>query len=75
MISSRKKKIEKISDSLALKRNQWIKRNSYFYNDDYSYMKFLVGEQKRVIELGCGTGQLLNSLNPSFSVGYNTPTN
>jgi SAM-dependent methyltransferase len=38
-------------------------------------MKFLVGEQKRVIELGCGTGQLLNSLNPSFSVGVDLSSN
>jgi len=75
MSLSRKRKIQQHADKVAENRNNWIKKNSYFYNDDYSYMKFLVGEQKRVIELGCGTGQLLNSLNPSFSVGYNTPTN
>ena len=75
MISSRKKKIEKISDSLALKRNQWIKRNSYFYNDDYSYMKFLVGDGMRVLDLGCGTGQLLNALKPSYGVGVDLSSN
>ena len=73
--SSRKKKIEKISDSLALKRNQWIKRNSYFYNDDYSYMKFLVGDGMRVLDLGCGTGQLLNALKPSYGVGVDLSSN
>ena len=75
MSLSRKRKIQQHADKVAENRNNWIKKNSYFYNDDYSYMKFLVGEQKRVIELGCGTGQLLNSLNPSFSVGVDLSSN
>mgnify|MGYP003993979583 FL=1 len=55
-ISRRKKQIQKYADKLAESRDQWINKNSYFYNDDYSYMKFLVGNGARVLELGCGTG-------------------
>ena len=75
MVSNRKRLIQQQADKLAESRDQWIKKNSYFYNDDHSYMKFLVGENARVLELGCGTGQLLNFLNPSYGVGVDLSSN
>jgi SAM-dependent methyltransferase len=75
MVHNRKKIIEETSDLLASSRDQWIKKNSYFYNNDHSYMKFLVGDNMRVLELGCGTGQLLNSLNPSYGMGIDLSSN
>jgi SAM-dependent methyltransferase len=74
-VSKRKKIIQQQSDVLAESRDQWIKKNNYFYNNDRSYMKFLVGENARVLELGCGTGQLLNALNPSHGVGVDLSAN
>jgi SAM-dependent methyltransferase len=74
-LSKRKKIIQEQSDILAESRDQWIKKNSYFYNNDHSYMKFLVGENARVLELGCGTGQLLNALNPSYGIGVDLSAN
>jgi SAM-dependent methyltransferase len=38
-------------------------------------MKFLVGKEKRILELGCGTGQLLNILNPSYGLGVDISAN
>jgi SAM-dependent methyltransferase len=73
--NTRKSQIQQQSDKLAESRNDWIKKNTYFYNDDNSYMKFLVGEGMRVLELGCGTGKLLNSLNPSHGVGVDLSAN
>jgi SAM-dependent methyltransferase len=75
MSISRKQLIQKHVDELAKDRNKWIDRNSYFYKDDYKYMKFLVGENARVLELGCGTGRLLNALNPSYGVGVDLSSN
>ena len=75
MVSNRKRLIQQQSDKLAKNRDKWIKKNSYFYNNDYSYMQFLVGEGKRVLELGCGTGQLLNTLNPSYGMGVDLSAN
>ena len=72
---SRKKQIQRQSDRLAKSRDKWIKKNNYFYNNDYSYMQFLVGEGKRILELGCGTGQLLNKLNPSYGLGVDLSNN
>jgi len=71
----RKNKILQHVEKLAKNRDNWIKKNSYFYNDDHSYTNFLVGDGKRVLELGCGTGQLLNSLKPSYGLGVDLSIN
>jgi len=64
-----KRLLRKEFDSLAAERVKWINRNNYFYKNDYKYMKFLIGEGTKVLELGCGAGHLLNELNPSYGVG------
>lgn len=73
--NSRKTAIIRQADELANDRDTWIRKNSYFYDNDHSYIKFLVGEGKRVLELGCGTGQLLNAINPSYGVGVDISAN
>ena len=75
MKSSRKKQILRQADKLAESRDHWIEKNSFFYKNDQSYMQFLVGDGKRVLELGCGTGQLLNALNPSYGIGVDISAN
>lgn len=56
-------------DSLAEQREKWIDRNRYYYEDQKRYYRFLVPEGASVLELGCGTGDLLASLNPRRGVG------
>ena len=73
--NTRKNLIRQQADELARDRDHWIGRNSYFYKNDHSYMQFLVGDGKRILELGCGTGQLLNALNPSYGVGVDISAN
>ena len=73
--SNRKQAIKGHADKLAENRDNWIKKNSYFYSSDYSYMKFLTGKGSRVLELGCGSGQLLNALSPSYGVGVDLSAN
>ena len=63
------------ADKVAKERDKWIKKNSYFYKNDNAYMKFIISEGARVLELGCGTGQLLNALNPSYGVGVDLSAN
>ena len=74
-LSFRKLKIMEQADKFADTRDEWIKRNSYYYKSDHSYTEFLVGEGKRVIELGSGTGQLLNAIKPSYGVGVDISSN
>lgn len=56
-------------NKLALKRDSWIKRNEFYHSEIVRYYKFQVQENSSVLELGCGTGDLLNALNPSRGVG------
>ncbi len=67
--TKRKQLIQDNADKYAQSRDNWIKKNKYFYQDDYSYMRFLVNKNKSILDLGCGTGELLKELEPSFGVG------
>jgi SAM-dependent methyltransferase len=67
--SPRKAAVRQLSDQLAAERDRWIAKNAFYYEDDWRYMQFLVPSGQRVLELGCGTGQLLAALNPSRGVG------
>ena len=68
-LSSRKAAIRELADRLAPERDRWIARNGYYYAQDYGYMRFLVPENLRVLDLGCGTGGLLATLKPAYGVG------
>jgi len=62
-------------DALAAHRHHWLARNRYFYETDRGYMRFLVPEGLRVLDIGCGTGDLLAALRPSLGVGLDlSPT-
>ncbi|MEW5895783.1 MAG: glycosyltransferase [Candidatus Omnitrophota bacterium] len=56
-------------NSIALKRDEYIKKNSYYYQLLFGYYRYLIPEKKRILEIGSGTGELLNALNPSYGVG------
>ena len=48
---------------------RWRKINAAYHADDLKFMRFLIPPGKRVLELGCGTGDLLAALEPSYGVG------
>lgn len=56
-------------DRIAGKREYWLQRNDYFHAEHQRYMQFLVPKGARVLDLGCGTGNLLAALEPSYGVG------
>src|SRR5882724_11914832 len=45
------------------------KFNAAYREDDRKFMRFLIPPGKRVLELGCGRGELLAALQPSYGVG------
>jgi SAM-dependent methyltransferase len=73
--SPRKKKIIALADQLASERQRWIERNRYFYENDRRYMRLLIPKGARVLDLGCGIGDLLAALEPSYGVGVDFSTN
>ena len=54
---------------MAPERDAWLRKNATFYSDDRAYMQFLVPSRMRVLDIGCGTGELLSKLQPAFGVG------
>jgi ubiquinone/menaquinone biosynthesis C-methylase UbiE len=56
-------------DNLASARIKWKKRNRYYHRLLEKYYCFFIPKQSKVIEIGCGTGELLDRVNPSYGVG------
>jgi SAM-dependent methyltransferase len=48
---------------------RWRKRNKYYHRLLEKYYSFFIPPEVRVLELGCGLGDLLASVKPSYGVG------
>ncbi|MBL6935129.1 MAG: glycosyltransferase [Alphaproteobacteria bacterium] len=68
-LSPRKAANRDLADRLAPERDAWIDRNAFYYQDHWRYLRFLVGEGRSVLDLGCGTGRMLEALAPERGVG------
>ncbi|MHB1218312.1 MAG: glycosyltransferase [Alphaproteobacteria bacterium] len=68
-MSARKAAIHGLAERMAPERERWIARNAYFYDHDRRTMQFLIPAGLKVLDLGCGNGDLLASLRPSRGVG------
>jgi SAM-dependent methyltransferase len=68
-LSARKEAIRSRADAEAPDRAKWRRRAAFFHSEDLRYLKFLIPEGARVLEIGCCTGELLAALKPSFGVG------
>ena len=56
-------------ENLASKRLLWKRRNRFYHKILEKHFRFIIPEGSRVLELGCGTGELLNAVKPSTGVG------
>jgi SAM-dependent methyltransferase len=74
-LNARKTQILEHANRIAAERGQWIERNQAYYDDDRNFMRFLVPKGSRVLDLGCGTGELLAALEPSHGVGVDLSPN
>ncbi len=69
VVTSRKRSILEAFEREALRRSQWRRKASFFHEEDDAYLHFLIPPGLRVLEIGCGTGDTLAALKPSFGVG------
>ncbi|MHA4742063.1 glycosyltransferase [Dyadobacter sp. MSC1_007] len=50
-------------------REKWIDKNAYYHRTMVKHLKFIIPEGCSVLEIGCGTGYLLEQLKPATGVG------
>jgi ubiquinone/menaquinone biosynthesis C-methylase UbiE len=59
----------------AGKRDRWKRRNKLYHKTLSKYYSFIIPENSRVLEIGSGTGDLLNAVKPSIGVGIDFASN
>lgn len=64
-----KEAIKTYFNQISANRLKWKNKNRYYYQELEKYVKFLIPEKSTVLEIGCGTGELLNAVKPSRGVG------
>lgn len=67
--SDRKAEILNHSQTYAASREAWRRKSAFFHREDEIYLRFLIPAGARVLEIGCGTGDTLAALSPSYGVG------
>ena len=61
-------------DSIARKRDSWQGMGKWYHQRLTEIFRFYVSPNMRVLEIGCGDGSLLASLEPSHGVGIDFST-
>lgn len=74
-LSDNKKSIIELMDKQAPTRAKWIKKNRYYYRKIVKFLKYHIPDNSSILEIGCGNGFLINSLNPSRGVGIDISKN
>lgn len=64
-----KAELKKYFDEVAPQRDAWKRRNRYYYEELDSLCRFFIPPGRSVLEVGCGTGDLLAAVRPSRGVG------
>jgi SAM-dependent methyltransferase len=67
--SQRKRDLLDHYESNVEELERWREFNVAYHEDDLKFMRFLIPSGKRVLELGCGRGDLLAALQPAYGVG------
>ncbi|MDJ0810249.1 MAG: bifunctional class I SAM-dependent methyltransferase/glycosyltransferase family 2 protein [Desulfobacterales bacterium] len=65
----RKEAIVSHADKMAASRDKWIDKNRFYYEDHYAYLRFSIPPNLKILEIGCGTGNLLAEMRPRMGVG------
>ena len=62
-------KIQQFYQKYSQNYDYWIRKNRYYYEQQAKILRAFIPNPKRMLELGCGQGYFLYSLNPEHGVG------
>ena len=65
----KKEDIRNFYEQTAASRPKWERINRFYHKSLEKYISSIIPEGKRVLEIGCGNGNLLHSTSPSYGVG------
>jgi len=57
-------------DEVAKNYDLYKEKNWFYYDNLKKLLKGLIPANKKVLEIGCGTGDLLNHLKPKYAYGF-----
>lgn len=58
VLEGKRQQVREIYNRLAAEREQWIKRNRYYYNQLKKILRFIVRARSSVLQVGCATGHI-----------------
>ena len=70
-----KEKVREFYNSVADKRVKTKRKNWYYHQYLERQFAFMIPENSKVLEIGCGTGELLNAVKPAVGVGIDFAEN
>ena len=68
-LSEHNRRLAEHYDNLAERREGFLKKNRYYFEQQYCQYRYFIPEGKKVLEVGCGNGHLLAAIKPSVGVG------
>lgn len=64
-----KESVEEHFDEIAPNYDYWKKKNAYYYSTIKTFISRIIPEGSSVLEVGCGTGEILATTKPQRGVG------
>ncbi|MGE3147544.1 MAG: glycosyltransferase [Pseudorhodoplanes sp.] len=68
-VSPRKQKVLELAERNAPRYREWRDRARFFHEENLRYLRFLIPEGLRILEIGCGAADVLAALKPIQGVG------
>jgi SAM-dependent methyltransferase len=68
-LSERKSHVRAFMNQIGARRERYIRQSNHYYRELEKFFRWHIPENSRVLEIGCGLGNLLASVKPGLGVG------